>query len=534
MDKVKNILNDIKSGWGKIDKQKRIRLVVLVALIVIFLFLVLFFTQRTEYKVLFSELEESDAGAIVEDLEGQGMEYKLEDDGTTILIDENEVDNYRIDLAINGPMPSTSTGFEIFDAGSMMATDEDRAIMYQRAISGELERAISSIESIEAGKVLLNVPENSVFQNPDYQKEATASVVLEMNNGQMPSAATTQGIAALVAGAVENLPQENVEILDTSGRLLSSTFGQGNNVNSDVVTEQQRIKNSIETDLEQQVLTLLSPLYGLENVQISVNTDLNFDAIEREEIIYGDESVRSQTENVTGSEALAQQIQGSLLDEDFVTEFEEGEGNESSTYEHSTNYELDTTTSRIVEAPGAIERMTASVIIMNNPTADNDEDALYQLVENALGINYERETEENPISSDTIQIEFFGTEEDDNEQLVIGDSAFLTDLLNWLTANWWIIVAGVVLLILIVILIRTLRRRTEEEYEDYEDIDLAFSDIVEPEVDVESEEIFETEIEEKMRQNQIANEKEDLIREQTKENPELAAELIKIWLKEND
>src|SRR5699024_10265938 len=136
------------------------------------LFLLVFITQRTEYKVLFSELEEADSGAIVEDLESKGMSYKLEDNGTTILIDKRMVDNYRIELAVNGPMPSTSTGFEIFDSSSMMATDEDRAIMYQRAISGELERSISSLDSVESGKVLLNIPESSVFQNPDYQKEA--------------------------------------------------------------------------------------------------------------------------------------------------------------------------------------------------------------------------------------------------------------------------------------------------------------------------------------------------------------------------
>jgi len=532
MDKMKNVVKDIKSGWEKIDKQKRIRLVVLVVLITIILFLVLFFTQRTEYKVLFSELEDADAGAIVEDLEAQNMEYQLEDGGSTILVDENEVDNYRIELAVNGLMPSTSTGFEIFDSGSMMATDEDRAIMYQRAVSGELERAITSIDNVEAGKVLLNIPESSVFQNPEYQKEATASVVLEMNNNQTPDPATTQGIAALVSGAVENLPEKNVEILDTNGRLLSSNAGQGSNLSSDVVSEHQRIKNSVEADLEEQVLTLLSPLYGVENVQISVNTDLNFDAIEREEVIYGDESVRSQTESVTGSEALADQVQGSLLEEDVVNEFEQGEGDENSTYDHSTNYELDTTTSHIVEAPGAIERMTASVIIMNHPTATNDEDALYALVENALGIDYERGTEDEPVSSDTVQIEFFGTGDEGDEPSVIGDPAFVEALMNWLRDNWWVLAAGFVLLLLIIMLLRTLKRRSEEEFED--EMELEFSDINEPEVELESEEVFDAKTEEKMHENQIANEKEDLIREQTKENPELAAELIKIWLKESE
>src|SRR5699024_4908177 len=135
-------------------------------------------------------------------------------------------------------------------------------IMYQRAVSGELERAIGSLDNVESGKVLLNIPESSVFQNPDYQKEATASVVLQMKNNQTPDQITVQGIAALVSGAVENLPQANVEILDINGKLLSSSISDGYHLGSDVVTEHHRIKAAIENDLEQKVLTLLAPVYG--------------------------------------------------------------------------------------------------------------------------------------------------------------------------------------------------------------------------------------------------------------------------------
>ena len=78
MDKLKNIPADIKAGWEKLEKKKRTQLVTLVAGIIILLFVLVYFTQRTEYKVLFSELEEADAGAIVEDLEAKGMEYRLD------------------------------------------------------------------------------------------------------------------------------------------------------------------------------------------------------------------------------------------------------------------------------------------------------------------------------------------------------------------------------------------------------------------------------------------------------------------------
>lgn len=527
MDKLKSIASDIKAGWENMDKKKRVRLVSIVVTISVVLFLLVYATQRTEYKVLFSELEEADSGAIVEDLESKGMDYKLEDNGTTILIDKDLVDNYRIELAVNGPMPSTSTGFEIFDSSSMMATDEDRAIMYQRAISGELERAISSLANVESGKVLLNIPESSVFQNPDYQKEATASVVLQMNNNQIPDQTTVQGIAALVSGAVENLPQANVEILDTSGRLLSASISDGYNLSSDVVTEHQRIKNMVENDLEQKVRTLLAPVYGLENVQISVNTDLNFDAIERENIEYEQEEdvIRSQTESVTGSAALAQEVQGGNLEENTPAVIGEDVENDSSSYEHATNYEVNTYTTRIVEAPGAIERLTASVIIMDNPT---DRAAMQGIIENALGVNNFRE---DGLANDSVQIEYVTPPTEDESPTIIGNPEFFETIITWITENWLLLVISIVVLTVILILFRVLRNRFADDEED--ELEMEFAEILPPAPEPE-ETLFDKETEEKIRRNQVANEKEDLIREQTKENPELAAELIKIWLKEED
>lgn len=527
MEKLKAMVADIKSGWEKTDKKKRITLISIVATITIVLFMLIYLVQKTEYKVLFSELEEADAGAIVEDLESKGMDYKLEDDGSTILIDKKLVDNYRIELAVNGPMPSTSTGFEIFDSTSMMATDEDRAIMYQRAVSGELERGINSLHQIKASKVLLNLPESSVFQNPDFQREATASVILEMNNNQMINQATVQGIAALVSGAVENLPQENVEIVDTTGRLLSTSVSDNYNMNTDIVSEHQRIKNMIERDLEQKVITLLAPVYGIESVQVSVNTELNFDAIEREIVEYEDEgAIRSQTESVSGSAALAAEVQSGNLDDNTVIEFGDDAEDDQSSYEHATNYELNTTSSRIVEAPGAIERLTASVIILDNP---RNQAAVQNLVENALGTNNNRDND----FTDSVEIEYFPISDDSNESLVISNPEFLDMILEWLQEYGLYVLIGLILFILILILFRVVRKRDNQE--DELELEYEFPEVEESSKEsseVSEEALFDKETEEKMRRNQLSNEKEDLIREQTKANPELAAELIKIWLKE--
>ena len=400
--------------------------------------------------------------------------------------------------------------------------------MYQRAISGELERAITAIDSVKSAKVLLNIPENSVFQNPEYQKDASASIILEMQGNQMPSGTTVQGIAALVSGAIDNLPQEKVEIVDTNGNLLSTAFGSGANMNTDVVSTHQRLKKMVETDLEEQVLSLLAPVYGREKVHISVNTDLNFDAIEREVVKYGDgQYVRSQSESVSGSASLADRVQSGPLDDNTVAVVGEDEEEDNSHYEHATNFEIDTTTSRIVEAPGAIKRITASVVIMDNPP---NQGAIQGLVENALGINTLRNGPDQAI--DSVQIEYV-IPGDDQDAVIIGDSEFVQAIKAWFTRNLWIIGAAILLLILLMVLFRVIsRRRANAEEFDEEEFDTAF--MMEPEISEFEEPVIDLAAIEKLRKNEAANEKEDIIREQTIENPELAAELIKIWLQDDE
>src|SRR5690606_7391393 len=145
MGVLKNFGNTIKSGWGGLSRLKRIGLVSLLTMIVLVGGIVSFVAQKTDYVLLFSDIEPADSGAIVGDLDAQGIAYRLEDNGTTIYIDEKYVDKYRIELAVKDMLPNASVGFEIFDATSMMATDEDRKIMQQRAIQGELERAIGAL-----------------------------------------------------------------------------------------------------------------------------------------------------------------------------------------------------------------------------------------------------------------------------------------------------------------------------------------------------------------------------------------------------
>lgn len=534
MDKVKDIGTSIKDGWLQLEEKKRKRLVILVLFVLVLLGTLGYFTQRRQYAVLFSNLEDADAGAIVEDLDAQGIDYRLEDNGKTILVDENNVDTYRIELAVNGMMPEKSTGFEIFDDTGMMTTDEDRQIMYQRALTGELERSISSLQHIDAVKVMLSLPEDSIFQNPAYRNEASASIVIQTRG--TVSQQNIQGIASLVTGAVDNLPMENIQIVDTSGNLLSGFLQSGGDglASANVSSEQQGIKRSYEQDLEERIVSLLSPVYGYNNVRVVVNATMNFDVVEGEIVEFrapmtddDDENreglIRSQTESFDG----AREMVTGLIEEGELPVAEDGDPDNTASLDRTTNYELDQVTERYVRAPGVVEAINASVVVNENAGVVTAAGQIDGIVSRALGLDDQAEI---PLPGDvTVEILPFAEGE---ELVIVGGDDILSDIMDFFTTNWLFMSIGLILIIVFIVVMTLLRRRKETQLVE----ELATQDALQPEPDdIPEEELLEQIYKEKElieQKNKVMTEKEDRVRNQAKENPELAAELMKVWLKD--
>ncbi|MER2175150.1 MAG: flagellar basal-body MS-ring/collar protein FliF [Carnobacterium sp.] len=523
MNGIKKIWTGIKDGWTNLGKSKRIGLGVVLVLVITIVTALTFYTQKVEYATLFSNLEEADAGTIVNDIKAKGIDYKLEDNGTTILIDQAQVDTYRIELAVNDMLPKSNTGFEIFDETSMMATDEDRKIMYQRAVTGELERSISALDSIEQAKVLLSLPEDSVFTSEENVSKASASVVLTPISGSQIPVSAVQGIASLISGAVDNLPKENIKIVDTAGNLLSTALEDEGNLNAtDLVSKYQAITRSYEQELEQKLIQTLGPIYGIEKLTVAVTAEMNFDSSESEIINYGDSSVRSETVSAGGGTIDVEEGEGF---ENSINQIESGEEGGNSTYNRTTNYELNSETTNTVKAPGEVERLSTSVIFDGN-LSPADKEALEAIVATTVGSVEERDV----ISIQGID---FATTTD-----VIETTApeQLKSSINDVMMRYWpYLVGGLAIVVILILLLTLLRRRSTDDDE------LDFFDEEEPEPIVapqrpvkplDEERKAKEKADLKRELNKNMSEKESTVRDYAKESPEGAADLIKIWMKD--
>ncbi|WP_034537471.1 flagellar basal-body MS-ring/collar protein FliF [Carnobacterium inhibens] len=523
MNGIKKIWTGIKDGWTNLGKSKRIGLGVVLVLVITIVTALTFYTQKVEYATLFSNLEEADAGTIVNDIKAKGIDYKLEDNGTTILIDQAQVDTYRIELAVNDMLPKSNTGFEIFDETSMMATDEDRKIMYQRAVTGELERSISALDSIEQAKVLLSLPEDSVFTSEENVSKASASVVLTPISGSQIPVSAVQGIASLISGAVDNLPKENIKIVDTAGNLLSTALEDEGNLNAtDLVSKYQAITRSYEQELEQKLIQTLGPIYGIEKLTVAVTAEMNFDSSESEIINYGDSSVRSETVSAGGGTIDVEEGEGF---ENSINQIESGEEGGNSTYNRTTNYELNSETTNTVKAPGEVERLSTSVIFDGN-LSPADKEALEAIVATTVGSVEERDV----ISIQGID---FATSTDVIE--TTAPEQLKSSIQDVMMRYWPYLVGGLAIVVILILLLTLLRRRSTADDE------LDFFDEEEPEPIVaprspvkplDEERKAKEKADLKRELNKNMSEKESTVRDYAKESPEGAADLIKIWMKD--
>jgi flagellar M-ring protein FliF len=176
---------------------------------------VLFF--QVHYQTLFTSLRPADAAAIVADLDRKKISYRLADGGATILVPADVVDRTRLSVMTEDIPLKGTVGFELFDRSDMGLTDFAQKINYQRALQGELERTISTLDGVDSARVHLSLGEDRIFR--DDQVPPKASVTIRMRKGLTLPTGAAQGIQRLIAAAVPSLEAANVVILDEQGRL---------------------------------------------------------------------------------------------------------------------------------------------------------------------------------------------------------------------------------------------------------------------------------------------------------------------------
>lgn len=359
------VLSQLTAGFVKLPLTQKILFPLLIVGAVSGIVFVSNWANRPDYAVLFSDLEPQDASAVVERLKEQKVKYEVRGNGSTIAISPPEmVHELRMGLAGEGIPKGGIVGLEIFENTNLGTTTFQEKIKFQRAIQGELERTISSLETVVSARVHIAQPEKTVFAKKE--SEPTASVLLNLRPGAELDRKQIKGITNLVAGSVEGLKPENVTILDTFGTLLSESHTDGEALGIEATRLQYQ--REIEKGYVQRVEQMLAKVIGPGKVIARVTADLDFSANEREEESYdpSGQVIRSERNIEEGmSESRRGGVPGVVTNvtNDPTLLSAPGNDEKSRRREHLKNYEVSRAITRSSSPRGRLTRLSVAVLV---------------------------------------------------------------------------------------------------------------------------------------------------------------------------
>jgi flagellar M-ring protein FliF len=399
-----------------------------IAAIVAIIAVVLMWSMGGKYKVVFSNFNDKDGGAIVAALEQMNVPYKLADGGSSILVPEDQVYQARLRLAAMGLPRAGNVGFELLENQKFGVSQFVEQVNYQRALEGELERSIQSISGVDNARVHLAIPKSTVFIRED--QKPTASVLVKLAPGRSLEQRQVSAIVHLVSSSVPNLPTSGVDIVDSSGNLLSD---QGKKGEKTLDASQMKYVDEIQRNVAKRVQSIIAPIVGVKNVKAEANAEIDFSTIEEANEIFKPNqdlktaAIRSMqtyeaNQPVNGANpggGTAGGIPGAASNQPAananapIANARAGAGPAGagdaptppvmgSDKKTLTNYEINKTVTYEQKSMGGIKRLSVAVVVNNKqevdkdgnitsrPLNDDEKAQISELAKKAMGFNEER------------------------------------------------------------------------------------------------------------------------------------------------
>lgn len=386
--------------WQALSRRQQIFAVSAIILFIGSLVLILILASRPAYEVVYTNLEEADAGEITQKLKESGIPYRISSDGSTISVPSKQAAQVRVDLATEGLPSSGSIGYELFQENMTFGTTEETFGLLERdAMAGELERMIRRVEGVRSASVMINLPKESVWLT-DEEGTSTASIIVDIDPYHALTQEQINGLYLLVSKSVPDLPIENITILDQNSNLLTPVdIEEGQTANSaQGVAEQHAIRQQFEQNIQRDVKHLLGTMIGHDKVVVSVIASLNFDQENRVEELVEPVNEEDQEGIAISVEKIQESFEGDGASEATVGTGETdiptypaagGTGeSESERLEERVNYEVSRITKEITAQPYRVEDLTINVGVEPpdpNNVASISENGLDTAIQNILG-----------------------------------------------------------------------------------------------------------------------------------------------------
>ncbi len=358
----KQMFGDLGKLYGELNTNKKVIIGSVLALMITGFVYLIAFADMVDYDYLFTNINEDDAGGIVNYLKEKNIPFKLE--SRAVMVPRQKVHELRMQLAAEGLPKGEGVGFEVFDKQKLGTSKFVQDLNLKRALQGELARTISQLEKVEIARVHLVMPKKTLFKEDAV--EPSASVVVKMKENQKLTGDEVKSMIHLVSSAVENLNPKNITIIDSGGKMLSRAANE--NEESIFGSTPLEYKKNVERDLAGRVEEVVSHMVGSGKVVAKVTVELDFKKEEKTEEMFDPDQVvvrserrikeaRKNDENVAGG------VPGTQSN---TPQGPETAGNQTSNSERErqlVNYEINKVVRHTVRAAGDVKRLSVAVLV---------------------------------------------------------------------------------------------------------------------------------------------------------------------------
>ncbi|GAA1540776.1 flagellar basal-body MS-ring/collar protein FliF [Nocardioides humi] len=372
--------------------QKAVAVIGTAALLIAVL-MVFRWVSTPSYAPLYSNLSGADASAVIEELDAQGVSYKITGGGGTIMVPRSNVYSTRITLSGKGLPASGDGGYSLLDKQSLSTSESQEQTNFKRAMEGELSKTVEAIHGVDKAVVHLAIPKKQVFTDEQYPP--TASVLIATERGSSLDEEQVQAIVHLVASSIDGLDPKRVTVTDASGKLLTGDSTDGGSGAASARTKQVK---AFQDSMQAEIQSVLDRVLGPGNSTTTVTADLDFDKSVTDSRRYEAEegtpplSESTSNETYTGPAGAGTDGAGGTVGPDGQMD-PATTGTGDSSYKN-TSKTRDNAVGETVEhrekAPGSVNSLHIGVVLDATAAAAVQPQVVKDLISSAVGIKADR------------------------------------------------------------------------------------------------------------------------------------------------
>ena len=406
LETLKKFGTDAKTKWTSLARKTRIITLAVAGVIIVSAIILTVILNQKRYAVLFSGTSSADSAEILNYVQNtMGVtDIILKDDGD-ILVPQEQVENIRVQCSMQG-YPASGFNYDIWDTGvSMFSTESEKREKQKQQLQSNLMATIDSFSGVDSSMVILSIPENNNYVISTDEKHASASVVLHLRNESLPSD-VIDGIYNLVKTSVPGLERDYITITDGTGKQLFADL-DSDDTEIDPALEgsslvqlyykrleyQQKLQNILKEELS----GMFDGVYKKFNV--GVNLILNYNDEVKESTEYTpsvDEEgnrggmVSNETyEATSGGTALEGGVVGTTVDSDISPDYPTVTADAGDEFYYRSaktiNYLVNEEKTQIAKDGYSIENLSASVIVDGPTMTEAEVEAWQKLIASAIG-----------------------------------------------------------------------------------------------------------------------------------------------------